>query len=72
MTALINYKLQKQVPVDQILDELLDDLLAKDQEQYNGTDNMSAILIVFKNPHEAPKENTMKGVNHSPPKEPKI
>ena len=33
---------------------------------------MSAILIVFKNPHEAPKENTMKGVNHSPPKEPKI
>ena len=48
MIAWIKTRLDQQMPLETILEALLDEELAENEEDYYGTDNMSAILIVFK------------------------
>ena len=49
MVEWISSRLEKLLTPAEILEELLDEELADNGEEYYGTDNMSAILIVFKN-----------------------
>jgi serine/threonine protein phosphatase PrpC len=47
MIAWIQKRIDESVDLKDILDELLNELVAKDPNDYDGTDNMTAILIKF-------------------------
>ena len=49
MVNYIRKKLDEKKGLNKIVQELLDDLLSKDQNSQYGMDNMSAILIKFNN-----------------------
>lgn len=47
MVKWIGNKLEEETKLGKIVEDLLDELLAKDSKSETGTDNMSAILVKF-------------------------
>lgn len=47
MVKWIGNKLEEETKLGKIVEDLLDELLAKDSKSDTGTDNMSAILVKF-------------------------
>lgn len=48
MVEWIGSRLERMMPPAEILEELFEEEVADNGDEYYGTDNMSAILIVFK------------------------
>lgn len=47
MATWVKNRLDEGLPLGKVLEQLLDELVAKEQNSETGTDNMSSILIKF-------------------------